>query len=53
MNLFDPISMSAIHQRTVQIKKQLGRRSGGGLLTGASSSTDGVSRATGGSGPSQ
>ena len=39
MNLFDPISVLAVHQRAVQIEKQLGRRFGGGLLTGASSRT--------------
>ena len=53
MNLFDSISVSAAHQRAVQIKKQLGQRSGGGLLTGVGSSIGGVSRATGGSGPGQ
>ena len=53
MNLFDPISVSAVHQRAVQIEKQLGQRSGGGLLTNANSSTGGVSHATGSSGPGQ
>ena len=46
VNLFDPISVSAAHQRVVQIEKQLGQRPGGGLLIGVSGSTDGVSRAT-------
>ena len=45
--------MSAAHQRAVQIKKQLQRRSGGSLLTGAGSSIGGVSRATSGSGLGQ
>ena len=45
--------MSAVNQRAVQIKKQLGRRSGGELLTGTGSSTDGVSFATSNSGLGQ
>ena len=49
MNLFDLISVSTVHQRALQIEKQLERRSGGGLLT----STGGVSRATSNSGPGQ
>ena len=53
MNLFDPISVSAAHQRAVQIEKQLGRRSSEALLTGSGSSIGRVSRATGGSGPGQ
>ena len=53
MNLFDPISVSTVHQRALQIEKQIGQRSGGGLLTGAGSSIGGVSRATGNSGLSQ
>ena len=43
--------MSAAHQRELQIEKQLGRRSGGGLLTIAGSSIGGVSRAIGSTGP--
>ena len=53
MNLFDPILVSAAHQRAVQIEKQIGRRSGSGLLTGAGSSTDGVSHAADNSGQGQ
>ena len=39
VNVFDPISVSAAHQRALQIEKQLGRRSSGGLLTNTGSST--------------
>ena len=53
MNLFDSIFVSTVHQRALQIKKWLGRRSGGGLLTSTGSSTGGVSRATSNSGPGQ
>ena len=53
MNLFDPISVSAAHYGAVQIEKRLGRRSDGGFLTSAGSSTSGISRAIGGSGPGQ
>ena len=53
MNLFDLISVSAVHQRAVQIEKQLAQRSGGSLLTIVSSSIGGISRVTGSSGRSQ
>ena len=53
MNLFDPISVSTTHQKALQIEKQLGRRSGDGLLTNIGSSTGGASRATSNSGPGQ
>ena len=53
MNLFDPISVLAAHQRALQIEKQLERSFGGGLLTGTGSNTGRVSRATSNSGPSQ
>ena len=53
MNLFDPISVLAAHQKAAQIEKQLGRRSSRGLLTGVGSSTGGVSRATSSNGPGQ
>ena len=53
MNLFDPISVLAAHQRALQIKKQFRRRSGGGLLINTGSSKGGVSRATSNSGPGQ
>ena len=53
MNLFDPISMLVAHQRRVQIEKQLGQISSGGLLTDAGSSMGGISHPTGGSGLGQ
>ena len=53
VNLLDPMSVLAVHQRAVQIEKQLRRRSSGGLLTGISSSTGEVSRSTGNNGLGQ
>ena len=53
VNLFDPISVLAVHQRALQIEKQLGRRFSGGLLTNIGSSIGGVSRATSSSSPGQ
>ena len=53
LNLFDPILVLVAHQRALQIEKQLGRRSGGGLLTNTGSSTGGVSHPTSNSGSSQ
>ena len=53
VNLFDPISVSATHQRALLIEKQLGRRSSGGLLTNTGGNTKKVDHAIGGSGPSQ
>ena len=41
VNLFDPISVSATHQRALQIEKQLGRRSSGGLTIGTRSNANG------------
>ena len=52
VNLFDPISVSAAHQRALLIEKQLGRRSSGGLLTNTGGNTEKVDHATSGSGPS-
>ena len=49
MNLFDPISVSAAHQRALLLEKQLSRRSGGGLSIG----TGRVNRAANSSGPGQ
>ena len=53
MNLFDPILVSAAHQRALQIKKQLGRRPSGRLAIGTESTTSGVNRGASSSGPSQ
>ena len=53
VNLFDPISVSAAHQRALLIEKQLGRRSSGGLLNNTGGNTEGVDHVTSSSGPSQ
>ena len=53
MNLFDPIIVSAAHQRALQIEKQLGRRSSGGLAIGTGSYTSGVNRGASSCVPSQ
>ena len=53
MNSFDPISVLVAHQRVVHIEKQLGQRSGRGLLISVGSSTDGVSCTTDNSGLGQ
>ena len=51
VNLFDPISVLAAHQRALQMEKQVGRRSGGGMLTNTGSRTGGSNRAANRSGP--
>ena len=50
VNLFNPISMSVMHQMALQIENQLRRMSGGELLTNTSSSIGGVSCVTSSSG---
>ena len=45
--------MSVVHQRALQIEKQLWRRSSGWLLNNTGSSIGGVSCATSSSGPGQ
>ena len=53
MNLFHPNSISTAHQRALQIEKQVGKRSGGGMITNIISSTGGTNRAESSSGPGQ
>ena len=53
MNFFDPILISVAHQRALQIEKQLGQRSSGGLTIGTRSNASGVNRGASSSGPSQ
>ena len=53
MNLFDPILVSAAHQRALLIEKQLSGRSGGGLSIGTRGNIREVNHAASSSGPSQ
>ena len=53
MNLFNHISVLAVHQRALLIEKQLGRRSNSGLAIGTGSNTSGVNRGASSSGLSQ
>ena len=46
MNLFNPISISSVHQRALKVEKQVGRRFGSEMLTNTSSNIGGVNLAT-------